>query len=154
MKLRLALALFLCVMVGVTAGCANLRGTPAAEPGEASAAPAMGIPLAPDFRIADIPLPAGFEFDRKDSFVFQNSAIDVGAIQYHGKEKIGDVAQFYLDEMPRYNWTLINITEYSTVNMYFDKPAKSCQVTLVPRTPRGTVIQITFFPKEETMMQR
>jgi hypothetical protein len=153
MKLKLALALCLCALVGVSVGCASTMGGGGMDT-ELEGNPDImtGIPLAADFRIADIPVPAGFTFDRDDSFVFQNSQIDVGRIQYSGKEEMGDVAQFYLDEMARYNWTLLHVTEYSAIIMFFDKPDKSCQVVLTPRT-RGTVIigtkiQISFFPKE------
>ena len=145
MKLKLAFTLLLCTLVATAAGCATTPAPTAAE-AEGAQEVATGIPLAPDFRIADIPVPAGFEFDREHSFVFQNNAIDVGRIQYVGKEKIGDVAQFYLDEMARYNWMLINVTEHGTIMLFFDKPEKSCQVTLTPKT-RGTLIQISFFPK-------
>ncbi len=151
MKVKLALALFVCVMLVVSAGCETLRGTkPASD--ESAALPELGIPLAADFRIADLPLPAGFEMDREHSFVFQNSAMDLGRIQYSGKDKIDAIGQFYLDEMPRYNWTLLNVTEHDTVIMSFDKPTKSCQVVLSPKTRGtltvGTIIQLIFFPKE------
>lgn len=145
MKLKLAFALLLCTIVAVASGCATTTAPTAAEAEGAQEIP-TGIPLAPDFRIADIPVPANFDFDRDHSFVFQNNAIDVGRIQYAGKEEIGDVAQFYLDEMSRYNWTLLNVTEHGTIMLFFDKPEKSCQVMLTPKT-RGTLIQISFFPK-------
>jgi hypothetical protein len=147
MKLKLALALLVCALVAVNTGCAATRNAVAGTPDDTTEIVA-GIPLAADFRIADIPVPADFEFDRRDSFVFQNSVMDVGRIQYSGKENVGDVAQFYLDEMTRYNWTLLSVTEHGTVFMLFDKPDKSAQVLLSPRTPRGTMIQVSFFPKE------
>ena len=105
-----------------------------------------GMLLAPDFRIADLPLPVGFKFDRKGSFVFQNNRMDVGRIQYSGTAEAGDVAQFYLDEMGNYNWTLLNVTEHGTIWLFFEKPGKAANVLLTPKT-RGTVIQISFFPK-------
>ncbi|RJP64432.1 MAG: hypothetical protein C4532_19260 [Candidatus Abyssobacteria bacterium SURF_17] len=146
MRLRLAVVVMMCALVPLVLGCASWRGSTATEP-ETGADIATGIPLAPDFRIADIPVPAGFEFDRKTSFVFQNNNIDVGRIVYAGKEQIGDVAQFYIDEMPRYNWKLLNVAEHQTVTLDFDKENKACQVLLTPKAPRGTLIQVLFYPK-------
>lgn len=145
MRLKLVFTTLVCVLVLIATGCARQRATTA---GDAEGAEGMttGIPLAPDFRIPDIPVPAGFTLERDHSFVFQNSMLDVGKIQYAGKEPITDVGQFYIEEMPRYNWTLINVAEHRTVMMFFDKENKSCQVLLTPKV-RGTEIQISFFPK-------
>ncbi len=145
MRLKLGCTTLVCVLVLIATGCARQRATTAAD-AEGSQEMTTGIPLAPDFRIPDIPVPAGFEFDRDHSFVFQNSMLDVGKIQYAGKEPITDVAQFYIEEMPRYNWTLLNVAEHQTVALFFDKENKSCQVLLTPKV-RGTEIQISFFPK-------
>ncbi len=147
MRSKLALAMFVLALVVIASGCARQTATTAAEPGEPTASETL--PLAAEFRIPDLPVPAGFEFDRPNSFVFQNNMLDVGKIQYVGKEQIGGVAQFYIDEMPRYNWTLLNVAEHDTVSLFFDKDGKSCVIVLTPRKMpnRGTVIQISFYPK-------
>ena len=148
MRLKLVFALTICALVLIGAGCASSKGAKsagAAEP-EGTQDVMPGIPLAPEFRIVDIPVPAEFEFERENSFVFQNNMIDVGRIQYSGKEKIGEVAQFYLDEMPRYNWTLLNVAEHRTIMLFFEKEDKSCQVLLTPKV-RGTQLEISFSPK-------
>ena len=146
MRLKLVFTLAVCALVVIAAGCARTTASTAGtETGEGQAV-MTGIPLAPDFRIADIPVPADFQFQRDDSFVFQNALLDVGRMQYSGKADIGDVAQFFLDEMPRYNWTLLSVSELRTITMFFDKEDKSCQVLLSPKV-RGTQIEITFFPK-------
>jgi hypothetical protein len=147
MRPKFVFAMLLCALVAFSAGCGRTQATRAAEPTEGIEDVAAGMPLAPDFRIADIPVPAGFEFSRDHSFVFQNSDMDVGRIEYIGKKvHVADVAQFYLDEMGRYNWSLLNVTEHGTILLLFDKPGKSCQVLLTPKG-RGALIQITFSPK-------
>ncbi len=146
MRLKLAFAMLACMVVVVGAGCSRTAATTAADPSAPGGDIAAGIPLAPDFRIADIPVPAGFEFDREHSFVFQNSEMDVGRIQYAGKEAVADVAQFYLDEMSRYNWELLSVTEHGTITLFFEKPGKACQVLLSPKG-RSTLVQVSFFPK-------
>jgi len=147
MRLKLILTLTICACAIIAVGCARsaatTTGTAEGEEGQELIA---GIPLAANFRITDIPIPAEFEFDRDNSFVFQNSMIDVGRIRYNGKQDITDVAQFYLDEMPRYNWTLVSVSELRTITLYFEKEDKSCQVLLMPKV-RGTLVDISFFPK-------
>ncbi len=147
MRPKLVITLLLCAFVVFGAGCSRMQGARAAEPTEGIEDVATGMPLAPDFRIADIPVPAGFEFGREHSFVFQNSDMDVGRIEYIGKKvNVADVAQFYLDEMGRYNWSLLNVIEHGTILLLFEKPGKSCQVLLTTKG-RGALIQITFSPK-------
>ncbi len=147
MRLKLVFTMFFCALVFISAGCARTAATTAADPAVSVEEIATGMPLAPDFRIADIPVPAGFEFDRNHSFVFQNSQMDVGRIQYAGRAPIADVAQFYLDEMVRYNWALLNVTEHGTIMLFFEKSGKACQVLLSPKG-RTTLIQVSFFPKQ------
>ena len=74
MRLKLVLTMVICALVPFAVGCARQTAMLGAEP-EPPADVAVGIPLAPDFRIADIPVPAGFEFDRDHSFVFQNNVV-------------------------------------------------------------------------------
>lgn len=145
MRLKLVLTMVICALVPFAIGCARQTTMMGGAP-EPPADVAVGIPLAPNFRIADIPVPAKFEFDREKSFVFQNNVVEVGRIQYAGKDHINDVAQFYLDEMPRYGWKLLNMTEYGNVLLLFDKEGEAANVMLMPKG-RGTIIQISFFPK-------
>lgn len=153
MRLKLAFIIVLCMLVPIVAGCATSRAATTEEPTSGGNI-SSGLPLAPDFRIPDIPVPAGFEFDRVASFVFQNSVLDVGKIQYAGNSPINDVAQFYLDEMPRYHWKILSVAEHQTITMFFDKENKSCQVMLTPKTIRGTIIQISFYPKAAAPAER
>ena len=59
------------------------------------------------------------------------------------------MAQFYLDEMPRYGWALLNMTEYGNIILFFEKEAESAILTLLPKTRGSTLVQISFFPKAE-----
>jgi hypothetical protein len=142
--MKLGLAVVFGALAVMVIGCST---TPKAQV-EPTQEVSSEIPIAPDFRIADIPVPAGFEIDRDKTFVFQNPLIDVGKITYVGKEQMTSVAQFYIDEMARYGWKLLNVAETETISLYFDKPEKTATILLVPRG-RGSVIQISFFPKSQ-----
>ena len=146
MRMKLVFSIFAFALVVAGVGCSRTAASTAADsvpPGEELP---MGMPISPESRIPDIPVPADFTFDREHSFVFQNSRMDVGRMQYVGKAKIGDVAQFYLDEMTQRNWTLLNVTEHGTILLFFDKADKSCQMQLTPKG-RSVIVQISFFPK-------
>lgn len=145
MRHKLVCVMLACALIPFAFGCASTGSSAPANP-ESADDFSTGIPLAPDFRIADIPVPAGFEFNREHSFVFQNSRIDVGRIQYIGKESVVDVAQFYIDEMPRYDWVLLNVTEHSTITMYFEKEGEACSILLTPKG-RGAIVEASFFPR-------
>ncbi len=144
MKMRLILAIAIAV-AGLAVGCATTSKAPGVG---ADSEVSPGLPIASDFRIPDVPVPADFELVRGESFVFQNPAFDVGQVTYAGKEPVASVAQFYIDEMPRYGWKLLNVAEHDSVTLYFDKPDKTATVLLVPKG-RGTTVEIGFFPKSK-----
>lgn len=146
MRLKLVFSIFVCALFVIGVGCSRMGASTASNPVPPGEELPLGMPISPDSRIPDIPVPAGFTFDREHSFVFQNSRMDVGRMQYVGKAEIGDVAQFYLDEMTQRNWTLLNVTEHGTILLFFDKVDKSCQVQISPKG-RSVIVQISFFPK-------
>jgi hypothetical protein len=144
MRVKLFLAILFSTLLVMAAGCARTTSAPNME---ATGDLPAGIPLAPDFRIDDIPVPAGFEIVREGTFVFQNPLVDVGRIRYLGKEPLTAVAQFYIDEMPRYGWKLVNIAEHETITLYYDKPDKTATVIISPKGSRASYIDVSFFPK-------
>jgi hypothetical protein len=144
--MKWALVIFVVAIATAMTGCQTLF--PPASPDAETAEPlSAGIPLAPDFRISDIPVPAGFELVRAGTFVFQNPMLDVGQVRYLGKEPLSTVAQFYIDEMPRYNWKLLNIAEHNTITLYYDKADKTATILLTPKGKGSTYIDASFFPK-------
>jgi hypothetical protein len=145
MKMKWVVAMMSLSLIFLAAGCANMNLGRTADP-EASGNLPSGIPLAPDFRIADIPVPANFQLVREGTFVFQNPLLDVGQIRYAGKEPLTSVAQFYIDEMPRYGWKLLNMSEHESIVLSYDKPDKSATVLVSPKG-RGSIVEISFFPK-------
>jgi len=99
-------------------------------------------------KFADIPVPAGFVFRPQDSYAFESSGVRVGLLKYKGKAKIEQVATFYKDQMPIYNWNLLNIVEYGDRLLNFDRDSESCIINLLPRG-RNVLITITVGPKSQ-----
>ena len=140
------------VFLGLTVSCAGRKGSVGTSAGSATPS-GPGLALAPSFRISDIPVPTGFEFDRAQSYVYQDRDREIGSMRYAGRASVGSTTQFFLDEMVQYNWTLINVVEHQTVVLNFEKPEKTCMI-LLSRTGRGgTEVRIDFRPRGVAAIQ-
>jgi len=91
-------------------------------------------------KFGDIPVPAGFKLIPQQSYSFQNTGIRVGLLKYEGKAGVDQVMSFYKEQMPIYNWNLINIIEYGDRIMNFDRESETCIITLLPK---GSKVMIT-----------
>lgn len=149
-------------MVGLSAlalGCASQNRSSGTIDGDTvsvgSRNPNVGpaLALAPSFRISDIPIPTGFEFDRAQSYVYQDRDREIGSMRYVGKATVGATTQFFLDEMVQYNWTLVNVVEHQTVVLNFEKPEKVCMIVLTRAGRSGTEVRIDFRPRGMTAVQ-
>jgi len=132
----------------VLAGCAttNRGGS------ENSSYPSQTQATAQRFlKFDDVPVPAGFNMIDNESFVFQNDRMRVGLLKYSGMPDANQVVQFYKDQMPMYNWDMINIIEYGQKVMNFDRADQTCIITVQPQSMR-TVIAIAVAPKAKSAM--
>jgi len=96
----------------------------------------------------DVPVPAGFKFLPEESYTFQSGGVRVGVLKYHGKSDIEQVVAFYKDQMPLYNWNLVNAIEYGQRLLNFDREQESCIVDLLAKG-RNIKIIISLGPKSE-----
>ena len=97
-------------------------------------------------KFSDVPVPVGFQFMDNESFAFQNELARVGLLKYAGRPAIDRVVQFYREQMPQYNWTFLNLLEYESRVMNFEKPDQTCIVTIGKRGDR-TQVTIAVAPK-------
>lgn len=91
-------------------------------------------------KFADLPVPAKFKIMPQDSYSFESSGIRVGLLKYRGKANIDQAVNFYKDQMPIYNWNLVNAVEYGQRILNFEREAESCIVTLLSK---GSTVFIT-----------
>ncbi|MBM3246662.1 MAG: hypothetical protein FJZ13_04990 [Candidatus Omnitrophica bacterium] len=138
---KAAVLLFYCSIV-LFLGCAGLsrRERPAGSP-------ALLEPQA-SFKFADIPVPAGFKFLAQDSYSFESSGVRVGVLKYQGKAKPEQVIVFYKEQMPMYNWGLLNIIEYGNRMLNFDRDSETCIINLLPKG-NSIVLTISVGPKSQ-----
>lgn len=104
-------------------------------------------------KFSDIPVPVGFQPLLEDSYAFESSGVRVAILKYRGKAKIDQVVNFYKDQMPLYNWDLLNVIEYGEHLLNFEREQETCIVNL---TPKGNNITITISlgPKSGTRAKK
>lgn len=83
-----------------------------------------------NLKFDDIPIPAGFEFDHKESFIFKNGLTRVGVVRYIGQADLSAVTTFFKNQMPTYNWNLVNSIEYKRSIINFDKDAQTATIII------------------------
>lgn len=131
----------LCSCVLMFLGCAALRK-------EKSLA-GLGL-LEPQAvsKFTDVPVPAGFKFLTKDSYSFEAAGVRVGVLKYQGKASPDRVINFYKEQMPMYNWNLLNVIEYGDRLLNFDRDRETCIINLLPKGNTITLI-ISVGPKSQ-----
>ena len=116
----------------------------------------QALPLAPlqtavTLKFSDVPVPVGFDAIENESFAFQNEATRVGLVKYWGRPSVDRVVQFYREQMPRYHWALLNVLEYESRILNFEKTDQTCIVTIGRRGDR-TQVTIALAPKSGAIM--
>ena len=131
-----------CLFIIALSGCAAFpkRDTQSINPALLEPAPLL--------KFADIPYPTGFKILSKNSYVFESAGVRVGLLKYQGKANIDQVINFYKEQMPMYNWNLLNIIEYGDRLMNFDREHESCIISLLPKG-KATIITISLGPKSQ-----
>ncbi|MFA5356079.1 MAG: hypothetical protein WC301_01550 [Candidatus Omnitrophota bacterium] len=101
----------------------------------------------------DIPAPAGFKSIPAESYAFESSGVRVGLLRYRGKADIEKVVNFYKDQMPLYNWNLLNVVEYGERMLNFEREQETCIINLSSKG-RSITITVSLGPKSVTRAKR
>lgn len=91
-------------------------------------------------KFSDLPVPAGFKLLPQNSYSFESTGVRVGVLKYQGRANIEQVISFYKEQMPMYNWDLINMVEYGERLLNFERENETCIISL---SPKGNNITIT-----------
>ena len=81
-------------------------------------------------KFSDLPIPAGLKPLPQISYSFENAGMRVAVLKYQGKTNIDQVVNFYKEQMPLYNWSLINIIEYGQRLLNFERENETCIITI------------------------
>lgn len=134
MKKSVKVVVFLCFCVLALAGCAGIS-----KRDKGTGSPALLEPQG-TLKFSDVPVPVGFKFLAQDSYSFESAGVRVGVLKYQGKSNVDRVLNFYKEQMPMYNWNLLNVVEYGERLLNFDRQAETCIITL---SCRGNNITMT-----------
>jgi hypothetical protein len=81
-------------------------------------------------KFSDIPIPVGLKSLAQTSYSFESAGVRVGVLKYQGRADINQVINFYKEQMPMYNWNLVNIIEYGQRLLNFERENETCIITL------------------------
>lgn len=126
MKLKLLSVLLVCCFA--ICGCVSTFGSK-----QGNTVNSKLLEPQPVIKFSDIPIPVGFKAIPQDSYSFESSGIRVGILKYQGKADIEQVVSFYKEQMPMYNWNLLNIVEYGSRLLNFDRDSETCIISLEPK---------------------
>lgn len=137
---------FFCFLL--LSGCAGSAVSRRSDPSQIPA-----LEPAAMLKLNDIPVPANFIFVAQDSYAFQSSEFRAGLLRYQGKASGDQTVIFFKEQMPMYNWRLINIVEYGRRMLTFEKDQESCVVTIDGKDNRLDVV-ISVGPKSQALHQQ
>ncbi len=103
-------------------------------------------------KFSDIPIPVGFKLLSEGSYSFESGGIRVGMLKYQGKANVEQVINFYKDQMPLYNWNLLNAIEYGERLLNFERQQETCIITVLSKGNNITV-KIALGPKSEVRVK-
>lgn len=137
----------LAMVFGLTVlnGCSSVPSRRVTDTGEIiTVEKPLGV--ATVLRFEDVPLPAGFNTIKEQSFIYQDASLRVGLLRYSGWAKANQIVAFFKSQMPLYNWNLINVVEFGDTHMSFVKNDENCTITIESLTAKS-LINIVISPK-------
>lgn len=140
MNRALCLVLSIGVLCVSLAGCGSLRSSSK----DTSSSPFLEPQAAMKF--SDVPVPVGFKFLAQDSYSFESSGVRVGILRYQGKANPDTVSNFFKEQMPMYNWVLLNSMEYGQRLLNFEREQESCIITMAGKG-NSVTLTISVGPK-------
>ncbi|MBN1793825.1 MAG: hypothetical protein JW844_02545 [Candidatus Omnitrophica bacterium] len=131
----ISVLLILCFL----SGCASLPGRRSSSAKD----DVRALEVASFLRFDDIPVPYGFKIQPEESFAFQNDFSRVGLLRYTGKTSADSLVLFYKEQMPLYNWRMVNIIEFGRRVLNFEKEDQNCIVMIESgKTKTGLILAI------------
>lgn len=107
-------------------------------------------------KFADLPIPAGLKSLPQESYSFENSGVRVAVLKYQGRANINQLINFYKEQMPMYNWNLINIIEYGQRLLNFERENETCIITIQVAGfwNEDALITISLGPKSQNLTKK
>ena len=143
------LSVVCCILTTALMGCSTFSDNTNAK----SASPGALEPQA-ILKFNDVPIPVGLKSLPAQSYSFESSGVRVGVLKYRGKNNPDQVVNFYKEQMPMYNWNLVNIVEYGQRLMNFERENETCIITLQSIGWGYTMLTVSLGPKSQTAAKK
>lgn len=107
-------------------------------------------------KLSDVPIPAGLKALPQTSYSFENAGMRVAVLRYQGKVNIDQMINFYKEQMPTYNWNLVNIIEYGQRLLNFERDNETCIITMQVAGfwNEDTLVTISLGPKSQALSKK
>lgn len=141
---------FLCFALSsfLLSGCATT-----AQNNDSSSAQSASLKTQSILKFSDVPVPVGLKPLPLESYSFESSGVRVGVLKYTGKASPDLVINFYKEQMPMYNWSLVNVIEYGQRLMNFEREAESCIISIQPKGNNLT-LTVSLGPKSQGAIRK
>lgn len=136
--------IFSIFIFSLLAGCA----TASSQKTTTSAQAAVSLEPSALLKFADIPVPSEFKFLNAESYAFQSANFRAGLLRYVGKASGEQSVVFFKEQMPLYNWRMVNIIEYGRRMLSFEKEQESCIICIDDKGGKSE-ITISVAPKSQ-----
>ncbi len=137
-----------CILSAAILGCSTFSDNPGAKSANAGSLEPQAI-----LKFSDVPVPVGLKNLPTQSYSFESSGVRVGVLKYQGKNNPDQVVNFYKEQMPMYNWNLVNIVEYGQRLMNFERENESCIITMEPKGS-AIILTISLGPKSQIVPKK
>jgi hypothetical protein len=107
-------------------------------------------------KFLDIPIPADLKPLPQVSYTFENAGVRVAVLKYQGRANIDQVINFFKEQMPMYNWNLVNIIEYGQRLLNFERDSETCIITMqiAGFWNEEVLITISLGPKSQNLAKK
>lgn len=107
-------------------------------------------------KFSDIPIPVGLKPLPQTSYAFESVGVRVAVLKYQGRANIDQVINFYKEQMPMYNWNLVNLIEYDQRLLNFEREDETCIITMQQAGwwKEEVMVTISLGPKSQNLAKK
>jgi hypothetical protein len=127
-------------------GCASWPKQSQSASGQPAQPVEKSLAVASVLRFDDLPVPSGFKLIPKESVAFQNNSSRFAFLKYTGKSNPEPLILFFKEQMPLYNWEMVNLIEHGAKVMNFEKADENCTVS-IEGSGSKTIVMISLTPR-------
>ena len=115
-------------------GCAgSTANTKSSGEEETAVSSKAGIPAPLYYDFEDVLIPSELKIDKKRSFVYHAPNFRAGLLVLRGRVETNSLVRFFDNNMAKDNWRLVSSFKSSRTIMFFNKPNRSCIISITQK---------------------